>query len=259
MKRVSKFYGKLAFAAEAQRWRISALEPHVALRLKQMFPRVPAAQSGTFSLVANPDVAADLDWFTTRYPLLISEADRRALANQSAIYFDTQAEAERILLPDRSPQRRRGLKKGQRLRKYQKTFLDYLEITRSLLLIDDIGLGKTYEGLAVGLLPDALPMVIVVQPHLQHQWMEKAAEFINLRTHAIKTTRPYDLPEADIYIFKYTQLAGWGDVLATGYFKAIVYDEVQELRRGTESSKGTAANSLQDAFTYRVGMTATLV
>jgi hypothetical protein len=250
-------YGSLALEPSKQRWVIKGLEPHVAIRFKQMFPRVPISSAGPFYLSDNPDIAADIQWFISRYPLIGDTRDMEYLNLRAQSFYTNQAEAGRILLPDWKPTRRTGLRKGQKFHQYQRIFLDYLEKTGSLLLVDDIGLGKTYEGLGVGLIPGSLPMVAVVEPHLSKQWVEKAEAFINLRIHAVSKTTPYDLPPADIYVFRYTQLSGWVDVLASGYFQSIVFDEIQQLRHGDASAKGQAAAGICAAIPRVVGLTAT--
>lgn len=259
MTTAMRTYGHIRFDEAKSRWVIPALEPHVAMRLKQIFPRVPKHDSTPFYIAHGNDVAADIEWFTSRYPLMMSDQDRAHLQSSSRRFFEDQAERERILMPDFVPTERPGLLPGQSLRWYQQVFLDLVERVNSLLLIDDVGLGKTYEGLALGLVPGTLPMVVVVQPHLQKQWEEKAKEFIDLRVHAVKGNKPYNLPPADIYIFKYNQLSPWIDTLTQGWVKAIVFDEVQQLRRGTESAKGIAAEAICQRVSIRVGMTATLL
>lgn len=91
----------------------------------------------------------------------------------------------------------------------------------------------------------------------QDQWAAFIARFTTFSSHIIKGTRPYELPAADIFIFKYSNVAGWVDVAATGAFKALVFDEVQELRNGTATAKGMAARRFCDAAELRVGLSAT--
>ncbi|MFA0809304.1 SNF2-related protein [Microbulbifer epialgicus] len=253
----SRTYGNLFFSSESGHWIIDKLEPHVALRFKQLFPRVPKHSSGPFNLNANVDTAADLQWFLKRYPLCVRGDDADLLEGHASAFYAEQAEAERILLPEWEPTIRPGLLPGERHRNYQLQALDFIDRVRQLLLVDDIGLGKTYEGLGVALLTNALPQIIVVEPHNQIQWIQKASSFINLRVHAAKGTRPYDLPNADIYIFKYTQLAGWVDVLTTGWLQSIVFDEIQNLRNGASSAKGQAASEIIQTIDIRVGLSAT--
>ena len=102
-------------------------------------------------------------------------------------------------------------------------------------------------------------MAVVVQTHLQNQWEEKITEFSHLKVHKIKKTTPYNLPKADVYIFKYTQLAGWVNFFAEKFFKMAIFDEIQELRRGRESQKGEGAFVLVNNVEYVLGTTATPV
>lgn len=252
-------YGTLALQPQQSRWQVSDLPPHVAIRFKQMFPRVPVASSGPFYLNDNADTAADIDWFISRYPLDMSPDDAAYLASRSTLFYDRRSEIGRILLPEWKPVERKGLLPGQSFRSYQSVFFDYYERAGSLLLVDDIGLGKTYEGLGTALIPGTLPMIIVVEPHLSEQWVDKAQKFIDLRVHGVSKTKPYDLPEADIYVFRYTQLSGWVDVLSSGHFKSIVFDEIQQLRHGTASAKGAAAASICASIPRVLGLTATPV
>lgn len=252
-----RIYGNLAFNPATQKWEVARLEPHVALRFKHLFPKVPKNSTGPFHLNANHGTAADLQWFIARYPLGINTEDKELLTRHANRFYSDQAETERILLPNWKPTKRPGLLPGQIFRNYQLQAMDFAERVRNMLLVDEIGLGKTYEGLGIGLLPGALPMVVVVEPHLQDQWKEKAESFIDLKVFAPQGNTPYSLPPADIYIFKYTQLAGWVDILAAGWVKAIVFDEIQQLRTGTNSSKGQAAKSICQTIDIRVGLSGT--
>lgn len=238
-------------------WQMVNVPPHVVIRLKQLFPRIPKWQTGLFSFPNDITHCADISWFTSRYPMVLSDNDRVALEGGRNAYEQTQARMDEILRPDYTPLDRLGLRLGQVSRLYQKQAADLLHIRKSLLLGDDVGLGKTYTAADALLNPATLPAAVVVQTHLQGQWQEKIEAFTTLRVHKIKGTRPYDLPVADIYLFKYSQLLGWIDTFEDGFFKSVVYDEVQELRTGTVSGKGSAAKKLSDAAEYRLGLSAT--
>jgi SNF2 family DNA or RNA helicase len=257
-----KYYGTLKLLKGKNTetyWSMADVLPHVAIRLKQLFPSIRKSSTGPFDLKDTLDNASDIEWFTSRYPMGISEKDKRYLKKIKSAFNKLQSDAEIMLSPDYQPQRRTGLKDGQILRPYQRTAIDVIERVRSLLLVDDVGLGKTYEGLGIGLIEGALPLVIVCEPHLQYQWAEKAAQFIDLKICTPQGNTPYKLEKADIYIFKYTQLSPWVDVLSSGWVKAIAFDEVQQLRRGGESSKGMAAANICATIPMRVGLTATLI
>ena len=71
-------YGKLAFVDGV--WTISEIPPHVAIKLKSLFPKIPKTQVGVFEFKDTGEICADLDWFMNRYPLEMSADDaRRAL------------------------------------------------------------------------------------------------------------------------------------------------------------------------------------
>lgn len=255
----SRTYGSMALSADRKAWIMNDLEPHVAIRLKHIFPRIPKSQTKDFTFPNDPIHCADLDWFIDRYPLSISAGDRIILSKGRKSYEKTQAELERIFTPDYQPSPFVGLKPGKQIRPYQSQAIDLVfnHPRHGLLLGDDIGLGKTYTAAGMFLMTDARPGVAVVESHLQDQWREKLEEFTDLRVHMIKGTRPYSLPEADVYIFKYSQLLGWSDFFNTRFFKSVAFDEIQQLRTGLESGKGTAALTLCESVEYRLGLSAT--
>lgn len=253
----TRTYGKMTFLSEKNSWQIYDLEPHVSLKLKNLFPRINQASVGRFNFIANPDTCADLFWFTQRYPLAASLHDQATLQRQSAEFHHEAAERHRITMPDYDAPQYGELKDGCALRPYQGQFVELFRRVRNLLLGDDTGLGKTYEAIGACLLPGALPAAIVVQTNAPEQWREKIEEFSHLRVHVIKGTVPYTLPTADAYIFKYSQLAGWVEIFEQSFFKFCCFDEIQELRHGVSTSKGSAAKILASHTDYQLGMSAT--
>lgn len=255
---VSRTYGALRLIENGSKWEIDKLEPHVSIRLKHMFPRIPKQSTGPFVMPNDHITSADIDWFVSRYPLSITDKDRRALTRGRKGFEQVRAEMERILMPDFQPQEIVGLKPGQQIRHYQSQAIELVQKRKSLLLGDEGGLGKTYT--AAGFMcatPGSLPAAVVCDPHMQKQWRDKIKAFTYLRVHVIKKATPYDLPPADVYIFRISQIFGWADIFATGFFKAAIYDEPQSLRTGTATAKGAAAKVLSDHVLYRLGLTAT--
>lgn len=251
-------YGELRSILDGAMWEMTALQPHVAIRMKQLFPRVPKNSVGPFRFPRDTVHCADLDWFLSRYPLAMSPADRRALSAGKRAYDAEQAEMERILLPDYAAPSIMGLQDGQEIRHYQVQAVELLRRRRSLLLGDEGGLGKTYTaGAFLCSEPQALPAAVVCDPHMQKQWRDKTTTFTTLKVHVIKKAKPYNLPPADVYVFRISQIGGWIDFFATGFFKAVIYDEPQSLRTGDETSKGAAAKVLSRHALYRLGLTAT--
>lgn len=251
-------YGFLRLVDGGAKWEMTALEPHVAIRMKQLFPRVPKQSTGPFQFPCDLMHCADLDWFTSRYPLDITAQDRKALTDGRLAFDFQQAEMERILLPDYAAPALMGLRKGQKIRHYQVQAVELLRRRHALLLGDEGGLGKTYtSGAFLCSEPGALPAAIVCDPHMQQQWQDKLTTFTTLRVHLIEKARPYNLPVADVYVFRISQIGGWVDFFETAFFKAVVYDEPQSLRTGASTSKGAAAQILSKHARYRMGCTAT--
>lgn len=253
-----KMYGTLHH--DGSRWVMSGLDPHVAIKLKAMFPAVPKWSAGPFTFPDSVSIATDLEWFLHRYPMEMREDDRRRLAMGSEAFTRQRSEVEAIFVPDWQPPSNVGFRPGREMYRYQAEAVEVIRKLDRLLLLDDVGLGKTVT--ALGALTDGLnlPAAIVVQPHLRTQWQKEYVEkFTTLRSHIIKSTAPYELPVADLYIFAYSNIAGWVDVAAQGKFKAVVYDEVQELRTGPTTAKGHAAEVFTANAKVRIGLTATPV
>lgn len=255
---MSRTYGNLRFLTTENAWEMSRLEPHVAIRLKQLFQRVPKTSTGPFVFPNDLMHAADLSWFMSRYPLAMSAEDQGRLTEGRLAFEHEQAEMERILLPDYVAPALCGLREGQAVRRYQSQAIEITKRRKSLLLGDEGGLGKTYT--AAAFLcdePRALPAAVVCDPHMQKQWKEKVESFTTLRVHTITKTKPYDLPPADVYVFRVTQIGGWVDIFETGFFKSAVFDEPQSLRTGTSTVKGAGAHNLSRHVEFRLGCTAT--
>lgn len=249
-------YGHLSLCDAG--WRIEGVPPHISMRLKQIFPRIARTAVPPFTLTDSDAVCADLIWFMARYPLSVSPADLAHLRAQKTLFEDSRAAFERIMLPDFKPSASVGFREGMQPYPYQAQAIEIAKLRRRLLLLDDVGLGKTISALGVLCDPAFRPAAIVVEPHLAEQWLEEYVEtFTTLRAHIITKTKPYDLPWADLYIFKYSNIFGWTDIANTGLFKAVVFDEIQSLRGGQGTSKGRAAKVFADRADLRLGLTAT--
>jgi hypothetical protein len=234
----------------------ATLEPHAAIMFKRIFPQIKPETTGQFVIRDTPRNCADLDWFIQRYPLDVRPPD--AIAQGKAAYI---AEQE-ILVNLRSPNYKPIVRKlSLPLRQYQALAVDTWLARRGILNGDDLGLGKSAEAIGAFADPRTLPAIVVCHPHLQTQWQREIAKFIpELRTHVIKTTKPYDLKQGsardpDVAIITYTKLPTWVESLS-GWARSIVLDECQELRK-TGSQKYNAAKALALCCEYRIGLSAT--
>lgn len=251
-------YGKLTL--QDNRWILSDIPPHVAIRLKSVFAGIPKTQTSVFNLPATESMSADLCWFESRYKMDMKPQDRAALENLRSLFEEDRAASEAILLPEWQPPTRHGLRSGHELYHYQKQAVELWLRRKSLLLGDETGLGKTLVPLGALAGSPYLPAAIVVQSHLPTQWVnEYIKKFTYMQAHIIEGKTPYSLPPANLYVFKYSNIAGWVDLFATGFFKAVVYDEIQELRRGNEAEKGRAALVLSQNASLKLGLSASPV
>jgi len=235
---LKRTYGEIRWNGES--WEITDCEPHVAIRLKQLFPSIAKNKGTPFVLTGGPSLDADLAWVMSRYPFRISDADADRMAGRKTLFETQQNELAAILAPGWMPSKVVGFRGNQRPWNYQSQAAELARRTGRLLLMDEMGLGKTVSAIAAIVAPAYLPALVVPQTHLPEQWAEEIREFTTLKTHIIRKTIPYELPPADVYICPYSKIAGWVDYAATSGFRSVVFDEIQELRNGKSTAKGTA-------------------
>lgn len=250
-----KHYGRVLLdPGKKTRWIVKDLAPHVAVAFKRLFPKV-AQHDVEHSLSDSDDTRADLHWFMQRYPL---ETQHMAMLKAGArAVADRAAKRGEILSPEWSPGALTGFRDGEAPYVYQSQAARIALDQGGLLLADEVGLGKTISCMAAIAMGAPLPAGVVVQPHLAYQWQRKIEQFTHFRVHVIDGTVPYTLPKADIYIWRYSNVAGWIDFLKGGLLKSIFYDEIQELRTGTETAKGRACAIISGRARFRMGLTAT--
>ncbi|GAA1983362.1 DEAD/DEAH box helicase [Amycolatopsis minnesotensis] len=237
-------------------WLVDAA-PHVAVRMKRCLPRIQQSRSGTITLLDTPEMAADLDWLLSRWPMRIDPAAEEHLRAQAERHRGTQDAVLQILAGRRMNTGART--PAREPYPEQRQAADLVIATGRALIGDEVGLGKSFAGLLVLSAADALPAVVVTLTHLPRQWIVKelAAAFPELRGHIITTGTVYDPGDVDVLAISYSKLAAWADYLA-GTVKTVIFDEIQELRHHN-TAKYTAAGRIADSATYRVGLSATPV
>jgi len=250
---VVRTFGSLTYMKSTNKWLFDEIEPHVMIKLKSIFKRINRTQTSPFEMNHSKEFALDLHWFLQRYPLAITPEDMNFLVNCKDEQLSFVASLEELLSPDYVP-KVADLKKP--LRHYQAVAVDLFVRGRHLLIGDVVGLGKTVDAIGAWCDPSTRPAAVVVQTHLPNQWDEKIKEFSDLKVHIVKGGPVYQLPPADVYIFKYSQLHKWVDVFGQGFIKTVVFDEIQELRKD-DSAKYRAAEILARSTTGVLGLSAT--
>ncbi|MHB1782909.1 MAG: SNF2-related protein [Acidimicrobiales bacterium] len=242
-------------------WVIAA-EPHVMTRIKRIFPRVQRFRTGEIALADTPEVARDLTWVLGRFTFELDDDSRVRLEHQTARQLATEETVQRILAGAYQPPLLR--EPARAARPYQSAAAEIVLATGRLLLLDELGLGKSMSAILALRDPRALPALVVTLTHLPTQWLGELEKTLPwLRGHVLSSGRPYDVAERcggampDVIVSNYHKLAGWSDELA-GVVRTVIFDEVQELRRN-DSQKYVAAAQIADAAAFRCGLSATPV
>ena len=261
---MDRTYGKIQY--DDPYWAVET-EPHVAIRLKRLFPRV-RERASTSLIRATDEICRDLEWFLKRYPLEISKRDKAFMHERSVMHEDRMTLVESLMSKRVAPP---DFELALPLRDYQRVAVELALQMKGLLIADELGLGKSAEAIGTFTCKDTLPALVVTMPHLCKQWEREVNRFApKLRTHIVKKGKPYDLIATgrggtrtlfdrfpDVIIMNYHKLAGWARTLAApNLISSVVFDESQELRR-SESDKYSAAKQIADAVKYRTGLTAT--
>jgi superfamily II DNA or RNA helicase len=257
-------WGKLRYVTTGRgRWHALNVAPHVAIRLKAIFPQADGTRAGELKVADTPEVARDLDWFIQRYPFEVDEETRNRLDArvEQALMVEERVidvlagewTSDVVRVPARVPF------------PYQLKAADLALTTGGLLCTDEVGLGKTFTSLLMLRAGDALPALVVTLAHLPKQWVEKELPkaYPNLTGHVVTSKTPYDLTEAcggrspDVVAISYSKLAGWMEYLS-GRVRTVIFDEVHELRHaGTDKYK--AAQAIAVRARYRMGLSGTPV
>jgi SNF2 family DNA or RNA helicase len=252
---IKKTFGHIIFNKEHNEWVIKKLDPDATIQLKKMFTKIGLTSKAPFRFKNTLDMCADLEWFTYRYPLEMSDDDLNILKLRKHQYVQRNNSFEEILSNDYKA-REIKLKKGFSLRNYQAQAVELTYKNKFLFLGDQLGLGKTVSGIGLLVQKRTLPAIIVVPTHLMEHWHEKINLFTNLKVHKIQGRKPYKLPPYDVFIIKYSCLAGWFDVFQKLNYKTVIYDEIHYLRR-CESDRYRAAEELSSYSNFKLGLSAT--
>ncbi|NLG24951.1 MAG: DEAD/DEAH box helicase [Clostridiales bacterium] len=250
-------YGTLSYNRRAKCWTIKG-EPCVTELAKRLFPGAEGRGRGEARFAAHRRLVGELNWLMLRYPLEIREADRArweqalAGAREYAERLDALYKAPEYAEPPPSF--------SGTLLPFQKQGLSFLLAGRRALLADEMGLGKTVEALAFLAASGDLPALVVAPPHLTRNWAREIERFLRLeggvRVHTIRGLNPYPLPPCDVAIIHYLLLRGWKKALPEIGFRAVIFDEIQELRRGG-TEKYSAASLLAGAVDDVIGLSGT--
>jgi SNF2 family DNA or RNA helicase len=260
---MERSYGKLFLtspqAQPQQEWVLDA-EPHIGILWKRMFPQAHR-KDGTFRMSDNDSTRRNIEWFLARYTLTISDEDLRLVKKGAKRHEDMILRLEKIVDLSYKPLE---VRLAIPPRGYQKVAAEVALKKGSLLLADDVGVGKSCSAICMLSAGWTLPAVVVtLAGAMPHQWQQEIARFApQLYTHIVKKKACYELPKKDgrgpdVVIMNYHKLSGWDKALRA-YARSVIFDEAQELRH-KDSEKYDAAEHLASGMKLRVGLSATPV
>jgi len=256
------YYGELRYEKKTDSWVIEG-EPCVVEAAKRIFPGSSGKGAGLARFKNTKRINGDLNWLMQRYPLKVP--DKWEQSYQEAV--DHVVKRQEL---NRQPQKViPPLEFIGQLLEYQKEGLAFLCHNRRTLLADEMGTGKTPCAIAFLSMTESYPALLVVPPHLIRNWQKELDKFVRLpkkvismfddnkdQIHVIKGLKPYKLPEASVYIIHYLLLRGWKNILPDMEFKAVIFDEIQELRHsGTD--KYSAASLVASGCENVIGLSGT--
>lgn len=267
VKNINHFYGRLIYD---NNFFIIEGEPIVCQMAKRLFPGCEGKGRSVAKFQANKRKIGDLNWLMQRYPLKIENIEiwekeinkaREHVINRERINkYPIKVDPDRLTFK-------------AELKNFQREGLGFLLQNRRTLLADEMGLGKTVQALAFLSHLNAYPAILVVPPHLITNWRKEISRFLRVepregsnlsfinpepepKVHIIKGLRPYELPEAEIYIIHYLLLRGWKNYLPDMKFEAVIFDEIQELRH-SRTEKYSAASLLAESSENVIGLSGT--
>lgn len=235
-------------------WKVTC-KSNVMTRLKRIFPKADKDSHGSVLLIDSPENCRDLAWFLERYPMVVSDKHLAKITGQSNFHKERETLVQGILA---GKYQAGCAQMALPAREYQQQAADLVTHTGRLLLADDLGTGKTISAIAALATSGKLPALIVTLTHLPLQWVAELRRFTpHLQVHILKKATPYDfgLTIPDVIVTNYHKLSGWAQTLSE-FVKAVIFDEIQELRRG-DSSKYKAAQYIARAAEMRLGLSGT--
>lgn len=262
---MTRTYGTYAYTppkdARARGKWILDLEPAAAIRAKRILGRVQQSTAGLIGAWHTTEVARDLEWFMERFPLTPATPESASMLQTAARAHRDREQAIGTILS--TPATALDVEHAplKTPRDYQLKAMELLRTRKRFLLTDEVGLGKTFTGLLNLVHDDALPALVIPPTHLPRRWMTEIEDaFPWLSVGLAKTTKPpaedavFELP--DVFIVPYSRLSGWRDYLA-GRMRTVIFDEVQDLRTGANTLKGSAAAHVSAGADFVMGLTAT--
>ena len=209
-----------------------------------------------------------LQWINDRYPMeiLSKSAWRRKIIKTYGVKIQSK-KIEKLSKANPSKQFR------GKLLNFQKEGLDFLlKSSGNALLADEMGLGKTVETLAyLATEKHALPALVIAPLVTLRNWQREVEKFMKKKSRngrlienevpssiVIRTGKSQEIGKFDFYIINYELLEKRLPDLSQLDLRAVICDEVQNLRSKT-TKKYVAVKKLAalQSVKYRIGLSGT--
>ena len=209
-----------------------------------------------------------LQWINDRYPMeiLSKSAWRRKIIKTYGVKIQSK-KIEKLSKANPSKQFR------GKLLNFQKEGLDFLlKSSGNALLADEMGLGKTVETLAyLATEKHALPALVIAPLVTLRNWQREVGKFMKKKSRngrlienevpssiVIRTGKSQEIGKFDFYIINYELLEKRLPDLSQLDLRAVICDEVQNLRSKT-TKKYAAVKKLAalQSVKYRIGLSGT--
>ena len=209
-----------------------------------------------------------LQWINDRYPMeiLSKSAWRRKIIKTYGVKIQSK-KIEKLSKANPSKQFR------GKLLNFQKEGLDFLlKSSGNALLADEMGLGKTVETLAyLATEKHALPALVIAPLVTLRNWQREVEKFMKKKSRngrlienevpssiVIRTGKSQEIGKFDFYIINYELLEKRLPDLSQLDLRAVICDEVQNLRSKT-TKKYAAVKKLAalQSVKYRIGLSGT--
>jgi SWI/SNF-related matrix-associated actin-dependent regulator 1 of chromatin subfamily A len=130
------------------------------------------------------------------------------------------------------------------------------------MLGEQMGVGKTPTSIAVMLRLARRRTLTVVPPSLRTNWQREWNRFAAGKSvHVITGTKPYQLPDVDVYVIGDSQLHGWKDTLVRIGFDGLIIDEAhrfKDYKAQRSVALGAVSESMPDGA-FRLGLSGTAI
>lgn len=125
------------------------------------------------------------------------------------------------------------------LRTFQEAGVEYIVKNKKVILGDEMGTGKTIQGLAAVYHTDSFPCLVICPNTVKYNWQNEWSKWLpNLTVKVIESAnKPEEITRADVYIVNYHTNVKYHKELVKLNLKSLIIDESHYLKSGSKDKK----------------------